>query len=204
MQNWLSWQLVLIVVIIRLWGIFPWRSQQEHLVAQTAAGQIGAGVQGTEYIVRTLPPGQLRARVNIQRRRAAHAIKPGSWSISAAATWQQDGVASATLVGADPPMEEEDALVAVEGGGGARLWGGWAVVRVADDLAGQAVVLPPQQLEHGAEEDPLELLPKDAVDDEVHRAVHGDEEVGGLGEGQEDLASMLKDNVNTVTTRNTV
>ena len=54
------------------------------------------------------------------------------------------------------------------------------------------------------QEDPLDLLPKDAVDDEVHRAVHGDEEVGGLGEGQEDLASMLKDNVNTVTTRNTV
>ena len=33
------------------------------------------------------------------------------------------------------------------------------------------------------EENPLELLPKDTVDDEVDRTVDGDEEVIGLGEG---------------------
>ncbi len=70
--------------------------------------------------------------------------------------------------------------------------GGRAVVRISDDLAGQAVVIPPQQLEHGAEEDPLELLPEDAVDDEVHRAVHSHQEVGGLRQRQEDFPGMLK------------
>ena len=37
----------------------------------------------------------------------------------------------------------------------------------------------------GAEEvaeEPLELLPEDAVDDEVDGGVHGDEEVGDLGQ----------------------
>ena len=72
------------------------------------------------------------------------------------------------------------------------LVGGGAVVRIADDLPRQAVVIPPQQLEHGAQEDPLELLPEDAVDDEVHRAVGRHQKVGGLRKGQEDLPGMLK------------
>ncbi len=70
--------------------------------------------------------------------------------------------------------------------------GGGAVVRIADDLPRQAVVIPPQELEHGAQEDPLELLPEDAVDDEVHRAVGRHQKVGGLSQRQEDFPGMLK------------
>jgi len=82
--------------------------------------------------------------------------------------------------------------MAAERCGGGLVGGGAVVVGIADDLAGQAVVIPPQQLEHGAQEDPLELLPEDAVDDEVHRAVRRHQEVGGLGQRQEDLPGMLK------------
>ncbi len=80
--------------------------------------------------------------------------------------------------------------MATERGGGG-LVGGRAIVRIADDLPRQAVVIPPQELEHGAQEDPLELLPEDAVDDEVHRAVGRHQEVGGLGQRQEDFSGML-------------
>ncbi len=82
--------------------------------------------------------------------------------------------------------------MATEGGGGGLVGGRAVIVGIADDLPRQAVVIPPQQLEHGAQEDPLELLPEDAVDDEVHRAVGRHQKVGGLGQRQEDFPGMLK------------
>ena len=42
------------------------------------------------------------------------------------------------------------------------------------------------------EENPLELLPKDTVDDEVDRTVDGDEEIISLGEGMIQGTKMLK------------
>ena len=39
------------------------------------------------------------------------------------------------------------------------------------------------------DEDSLEFLSKDAIDDEIDRTVDGDEQVGGLGERMEHLAS---------------
>ena len=45
------------------------------------------------------------------------------------------------------------------------------------------------------EENPLELFPKDTVDDKVDRTVDGDEEVIGLSEGMIQGAKMLKQGI---------
>jgi hypothetical protein len=154
------------------------------------ARQIGARAQrAAQHIrLRAFPSRQLTARVHIQRRLAvSHTAGAGGGGR------QIRRVAGGIFApGArNQPVVEKDALMAAERGRGG-LVRGRAVVRIADDLSRQAVVIPPQQLEHGAQEDPLELLPEDAVDDEVHRAVGRHQEVGGLGERQEDFPGMLK------------
>jgi hypothetical protein len=163
-------------------------SQKEDPLVHANARQIGARAQraAPHIRLRAFSSRQLTARVHIHRRLAvSHTAGAGERQIGRVA-----GGIFAT--GArNQPVVEEDALMATERGGGG-LVGGGAVVRIADDLPRKAVVIPPQQLEHGAEEDPLELLPEDAVDDKVHRAVHSHQEVGGLGQRQEDLPGMLK------------
>jgi hypothetical protein len=164
-------------------------SHQKDPLVHAKARQIGARAQraAPHIRLRAFPSRQLTARVHIHRRLAV------SHTAGAGGGRQIRRVAGGIFApgACNYPIVEEDALMAAERGGGG-LVGRGAVVRIADDLPRQAVVIPPQQFEHGAQEDPLELLPEDAVDDEVHRAVGRHEEVGGLRQREEDFPRMLK------------
>jgi hypothetical protein len=166
-------------------------SHEKHPLVHANARQIGARAQRpAQHIrLRAAPSRQLTARVHIQRRLAV------SHTAGAPGGGRQTGRVAGGIFAPGArnyPIVEENTLMAAERCGGGLVGGGAVVVRIAYDLAGQAVVIPPQQLEHGAEEDPLEFLPEDAVDDEVHRAVHSHQEVGGLRQRQEDFPGMLK------------
>ena len=91
---------------------------------------------------------------------------------------------------------DKDAARATEGVGivaaGSPCLGHKAVVGIADDLAGWRVVLLAKEHAHRLEEDPLELLPEDAVDDKVDGAVDSHQKVGGLGQRHVDSPSMLQ------------
>ena len=98
--------------------------------------------------------------------------------------------------GVSEPRLDEDAARAAEGVGvvaaGSPCLGHEAVVGIADDLAGWRVVLLAKEHAHRLEEDPLELLPEDAVDDKVDGAVDSHQKVGGLGQRHVDSPSMLQ------------
>ena len=63
--------------------------------------------------------------------------------------------------------------------------------RVSDEVQMLASVLPPYQGAEEAGHHPPELVPEDAVDDEVDGAVDSDQEVVSLGEGVVDHPHML-------------